>query len=127
MFSATAKPVRSAAWRISLWGTVAFACGTLLIFMSLHGVVARDIQRRTDTWLTGEAAVLSDVAARTPKDALYGRVVGEIAELASREVPNRLRQSGGQTGGQNNSVFFCRLQPMDRWSYGLVQAMVRSI
>jgi signal transduction histidine kinase len=102
MFSATAKPVRSAAWRISLWGTVAFACGTLLIFMSLHGVVARDIQRRTDTWLTGEAAVLSDVAERTPKNALYGRVVGEIAELASREVPNRLRS----TGGQNNSVFF---------------------
>jgi signal transduction histidine kinase len=102
MFSVTAKPVRSAAWRISLWGTVAFACGTLLIFMSLHDVVARDIQRRTDTWLTGEAAVLSDVAERTPKNALYGRVVGEIAELASREVPNRLRSSGGQ----NNSVFF---------------------
>lgn len=101
MFSATAKPARSAAWRISLWGTVAFACGTLVIFMSLHDVVARDIQHRTDTWLTGEAAVLSDIAERTPKNALYGRVVGEIAELASHEVPNRSRATGGQ-----NTVFF---------------------
>ena len=102
MYSGTAKTVRSAAWRVSLWGTVAFACGTLLIFMSLHGVVASDVQRRTDTWLTGEAGVLSDVAERTPKDALYNRVVGEIAELASREVPNRTRA----TGGENDWVFF---------------------
>jgi len=32
--------------------------------------------------------VLGDVAQRTPKDALYSRVLGEGAELASREVPN---------------------------------------
>ena len=66
MFSGTAKPImRSAAWRISLWATLAFACGTMVVFVFLQQFVAGDIQRRTDAWLTGEAGVLGDVAART--------------------------------------------------------------
>src|SRR5271168_3433400 len=102
MFSKTAKPImRSAAWRISMWATLAFACGTMVVFVFLHQFVAGDIQRRTDAWLTGEAGVLSDVAARTPTGALYGRVVREIAELASREVPH----SRGADAGANDSVF----------------------
>ena len=41
MSSKTAKPVmHSAAWRISLWATLAFACGTLLVFVFLHQFVA---------------------------------------------------------------------------------------
>src|ERR1700734_3067126 len=68
----------------------------------LHRFVANDIQRRSDAWLSGEVGVLGDVAARTPKDRLYRRVVGEVAELASREVPNRQRLSGNE----NDSVFF---------------------
>ena len=103
MFSRTAKPkMRSAAWRISLWATLAFACGTVVVFIFLHQFVAGDIQRRTDAWLAGEAGVLSDVAGRTPKNALYGRVVREVAELASREVP----YSRGANAGLNDSVFF---------------------
>jgi hypothetical protein len=107
MSSATAKPagkprMRSAAWRISLWATLAFAFGTMVVFIFLHNFVASDIQRRTDAWLSGEVEVLSDVAERTPKDALYGRVVSEVAELASREIPNRQRSNDGL----NDSVFF---------------------
>src|SRR5580692_10817527 len=103
MFSRTAKPImRSAAWRISLWATLAFACGTMVVFVFLHQFVAGDIQRRTDAWLTGEVEVLGDVAKRTPKDALYGRVVREVAELASREVPHKR----GANAGPNDSVFF---------------------
>lgn len=94
--------MRSAAWRISLWATLAFAIGTMLVFAMLHRFVASDIQRRSDAWLSGEVEVLGDVAQRTPKDRLYGRVVGEVAELASREIPNRQRSSGNE----NNSVFF---------------------
>jgi len=45
---------------------------------------------------------LSDVAGRTPTDRLYGRVVGEVAELASREVPDRSHNKGAS----NDSVFF---------------------
>ncbi len=103
MFSKTAKPVlHSAAWRISLWATLAFACGTMLVFVFLHRFVAGDIQRRSDAWLSGEVEVLGDVAERTPKDALYDRVVGEVAELAGKEVPNReLSESSS-----NDSVFF---------------------
>jgi hypothetical protein len=81
--------MRSAAWRISLWASLAFAIGTMLVFAMLHRFGANDIQRRSDAWLSGEVEVLSDVAERTPKDRLYRRVVGEVAELASREVPNR--------------------------------------
>src|SRR5271156_5660402 len=103
MSSKTANPVmRSAAWRISLWATLAFAIGIMLVFVMLHRFVANDIQRRSDAWLTGEVAVLGDVAGRTPKDRLYGRVVREVAELASREVPNKLRSNGSE----NDSVFF---------------------
>jgi signal transduction histidine kinase len=94
--------MRSAAWRISLWGTLAFACGTMFVFMFLHRFVADDIQRRSDAWLTGEVGTLSDVAGRTPKDRLYGRVVGEVAEMASREVPGR-RVAHGEA---SDSVFF---------------------
>ena len=100
MFSETAKPImRSAAWRISLWATLAFACGTMGVFVFLHQFVAGDIQRRTDAWLTGEVGVLGDVAQRTPKDRLYGRVVREVAELASREVPQK---AGGASAGLND-------------------------
>src|SRR5277367_2846401 len=103
MSSKTVNPVmHSAAWRISLWATLAFAIGTMLVFAMLHRFVANDIQRRSDAWLTGEVAVLGDVAGRTPKDRLYGRVVREVAELASREVPNKLRSNSNE----NDSVFF---------------------
>ncbi len=106
MSSKTVNPImRSAAWRISLWATLAFAAGTLLVFIMLHRFVANDIQRRSDAWLSGEVEVLGDVAARTPKDRLYHRVVGEVAELASREVPNRLRSDGHG----NDSVFFIQV------------------
>ena len=96
--------MRSAAWRISLWATLAFAIGTMFVFAMLHQFVADDIQRRTDAWLSGEVEVLGDVAERTPKDRLYSRVVGEVAELASKEVPNRQRSSKDQD--ENDSVFF---------------------
>jgi signal transduction histidine kinase len=114
MFSKTAKPImRSAAWRISLWATLAFACGTMVVFIFLHQFVAGDIQRRTDAWLAGEAGVLSDVAGRTPKGVLYRRIVGEVAELASREVPHKREDNAGL----NDSVFF--LQTAADGSVGL--------
>jgi signal transduction histidine kinase len=103
MSSKTGRPqVRSAAWRISLWATLAFAFGTMLVFVFLHRFVEHDIQQRSDAWLSGEVETLGDVAEHTPNDALYGRVVGEVAELASREIPNRFRSEDTS----NNSVFF---------------------
>lgn len=103
MSSKSDKPVmHSAAWRISLWATVAFAFGTLLVFVFIEQFVANDIQRRSDAWLSGEVEVLGDVAERTPNDALYGRVVSEVAELASKEVPNR---QPSETPA-NDAVFF---------------------
>src|SRR6202789_1330815 len=103
MFSKTAKPImRSAAWRISMWATLAFACGTMVVFIFLHQFVAGDIQRRTDAWLAGEAGVLSDVAGRTPRGRLYARGGGAGAGLRSREVPHKR----GANAGLNDSVFF---------------------
>jgi signal transduction histidine kinase len=103
MFSGTAKPkMTSAAWRISLWATLAFALGSMVVFIFLHRFVAGDIERRTDAWLTGEVVVLRDVAEKTPKQWLSMRLVGEVAELASREVP--FKQRSDKT--LNDSVFF---------------------
>jgi signal transduction histidine kinase len=93
---------RSAAWRISLWATIAFALGTMLVFVFLHRFVANDIRQRSDAWLSGEVGVLGHVARRTPKDALYGRVVREMAELAAREVPT----GRSSDSAPNDSVFF---------------------
>ncbi len=103
MSSETSKPVaRSAAWRISFWGTLGFALGTLLVFVFLHQFIANDIQRRNDAWLWGEVSLLGDVAERTPRDALYSQVVGEMAEVVRKEVPNKKRAlSHG-----NDQVFF---------------------
>jgi signal transduction histidine kinase len=101
----TSFSTHSAAWRISLWATVAFAAGALLVFASLHQFVANDIQRRSDAWLSGEVGTLSDVAGRTPKDRLYNRVVREVAELASKEVPNRQRNDAPE----NDAVFFLQV------------------
>lgn len=98
----TKPPMRSSAWRISLWATLAFAVGTTVVFVFLQSFVAGDIQRRTDAWLSGEVEVLGDVAEHTPKDALYDRVVGEVAELAAREVPNKLASESKP----NDAVFF---------------------
>jgi signal transduction histidine kinase len=103
MSSRTDKPpMRSAAWRISLWATLAFACGTMVVFIFLQSFVEKDIQRRSDAWLSGEVETLGDVAERTPRDALYDRVLGEVAELAAREVPNK---EASETES-NDSVFF---------------------
>jgi signal transduction histidine kinase len=104
----TNNPImQSAAWRVSLWATLAFAIGTMVVFVMLHNYFATDIQRRSDAWLAGEVEVLGDVAARTPKDRLYNRVVREVAQLASREVPNKL--PGSTT--ENDSVFFLQTNP----------------
>jgi signal transduction histidine kinase len=115
MSSKTTNPImHSAAWRISLWATLAFAIGTMLVFTMLQRFVANDIQRRSDAWLSGEVEVLGDVAVRTPKDRLYSRVVREVAELASKEVPNKLRSNGNE----NDSVFFLQAEddgPLKLW------------
>src|SRR6202522_3107579 len=71
MSSKAPNPItRSAAWRISLWASLAFAIGTMLVFAMLHRFVADDIQRRSDAWLSGRGGVLGVGAARTPKDRL---------------------------------------------------------
>ena len=103
MSSKSGRPaMRSAAWRISLWATVAFAFGTMVVFFVLDRFVASDIHQRADAWLAGEVEVLADVAERTPNDALYNRVVGEVAELAAHEVPDKLASGVVDDG----SVFF---------------------
>lgn len=92
----------TAAWRLSIWPTLAFAIGTAITFSIVYVLVARGIRDRSDAWLSGEADVLAQVAQDTPRDHLYGRIVGEVAELATREVPDE-RNAQGQ---KLNSVFF---------------------
>jgi signal transduction histidine kinase len=81
----------------------------MVVFVFLHRFMSNDIQRRSDAWLSGEVEVLGDVAERTPKDALYGRVVKEVAELASKEVPNKQKSDEVL----NNSVFFLQANSDD--------------
>jgi signal transduction histidine kinase len=108
MFSNMPKNLHTtAAWRISLWATLAFALGTAVAFAVMYILVAQGIRERIDTWLTGEAGVLAEVSADTPTGDLHRRMVGEVAELAAREVPEE-RNPGG---GSMSSVFFLVTDP----------------
>ena len=90
----------TAAWRISIWTTLAFAIGTALAIV--YFLVAKTLQDRSDAWLSGEADVLARVSADSPRDRLYNRIVRETAELAAHELPDE-RNARGQN---MNSVFF---------------------
>lgn len=83
----------SAAWRISFWGTLVFALGSVIIFFFLHQYIAADIERRNDAWLWGEAELLGEIAERTPRDALYSQVVSEIAQIVWKELPTSHRSA----------------------------------
>lgn len=108
MFSGTDREQRgTAAWRISLWGSVAFAIGTAVVFFFLQHFLAAEIQDRADSWLTGELGVLADIAERTSPTHLRDTIIREVAELASREVP---RETQGASA-TNRSVFFLQLSP----------------
>ncbi len=97
----------SAAWRIAIWPTAAFAVGSALAFLIMYLLIARDIQKRSDAWLSGEAETLNDVSGNTTRDDLYDRLVGEVAELASREVVG----ADDSSGDHPTSVFFLETTP----------------
>lgn len=78
-----------------------------MAFSIMYLLIARDIKSRSDAWLTGEAEVLADVSENTPRDEVYGRLVQEVAELASREVPG----SSDASGQHQVSVFFLKTSP----------------
>ena len=107
MFSKIPKLRSTAAWRISAWTTLAFAVGSTIAFAVVYVVVSTVIQERSDAWLSGEADVLADVSRNTARDALYDRVVEEVAELASREVHDELDEVGHHV----NAVFFLQVGP----------------
>ena len=97
----------TAAWRISIWTTLAFALGTAGAFSIVYFLVAQGIRERSDTWLSGEAEVLAQVSVDTPSDHLYKRIVREVAELATQEVPDERNARGERL----NSVFFLAIDP----------------
>jgi signal transduction histidine kinase len=97
----------TAAWRISIWTTLAFAVGTAIAFFILYRLVAEGVRQHVDAWLTGEAEVLAQVSADTPRDNVYDRIVEEVAELATQEVPKEVNKQGQQL----NLVFFLQIEP----------------
>ena len=101
---------KTAAWRIAIWTTLAFSIGTFIAFFIVYVFVAQEIRSRTDAWLTGESHVLAEVAKQTPRDDLYNRIVGEVAELASQEVTDEKNKRGERI----NSVFFLETSEKDQ-------------
>lgn len=95
---------RTAAWRLALRSTGVFAAGCAAVFLVMYILVARTVRERSDSWLIGESETLKQVALNTPRDALYDRIVEEVAELASQEVSYDAR--GGHVTG--NTVFFAQ-------------------
>ena len=94
---------RTAAWRVALRTTLVFAAGSAAVFLAMYFIVARTVRERSDSWLTGESETLRQVALSTPRDALYDRIVEEVAELATQEFS---WESGEHTTA--NTVFFAQ-------------------
>ena len=92
---------RTAAWRLALRSTIVFAGSSALVFFMMYSLVARAVRERSDSWLIGESETLRQVALTTPKDALYARIVGEVAELATQEFA-----FDSHDDDASNTVFF---------------------
>jgi len=95
-------PYNTAAWRICLWTTVAFAIGAAVALAITYLLVGSTVRARSDAWLSGEAEVLAEVAGEQPRSGLYNRVIEEVAELAAQEIVD----DRGRNGQRLNSVFF---------------------
>ena len=83
-----------------------------MAFSIVYFLVAQGLRERSDTWLSGEAEVLAQVSADTPSDRLYTRIVREVAELATQEVPDERNARGERL----NSVFFLVTNPINSGS-----------
>ena len=101
---------RTAAWRLALRSTIVFAVSSAVIFMLMYGLVAGAIRERGDSWLIGESETLKQVAITTPRDALYTRIVEEVAELATQE----LAYDGKGHHSATNTVFFLQTDDSGR-------------
>lgn len=105
MFSRISRSFyRTAAWRLAMRSTIVFAAGSAAVFLLMYGIVASAVRARGDSWLIGESETLKQVALSTPRDALYGRILGEVAELATQEFADYAQ--GGGRRADANTVFF---------------------
>ncbi len=93
---------RTAAWRLALRSTIVFALGSAAVFMLMYGLVADAVRDRGDSWLIGESETLKELAVSTPRDSIYGRIVEEVAEMATQE----LAYDGKGRHVGTNTVFF---------------------
>lgn len=93
---------RTAAWRLALRSTIVFAGSSALVFFMMYSLVARAVREHSDSWLVGESETLRQVALTMPRDALYSRIVGEVAELATQEFAF----DGSGNHSTPNTVFF---------------------
>ena len=93
----------TAAWRISIWTTLAFALGSAIAFAIVYTLVTEDAQARRDAWLTGEAGTLADVAVKLPRDASFPTRMKEVAEFATRDV---LQEHSSHLMPGEDTVFF---------------------
>ena len=106
--------MRSAAWRISLLATLAFACGTLVVFVFLHSLCPTTSS--VEVMHGSQARLECSGMLRSGRRKMHSMaaVVGEVAELAAREVPNR----SASEDNANDSVFF-----LQTGSDGFAQAL----
>ena len=76
----------------------------------MYSLVAGAVRERGDSWLIGESETLKQVAITTPRDALYGRIIDEVAELATQE----LAYDGKGHHSATNTVFFLQTDESGR-------------
>src|SRR3954451_15446685 len=98
-------PTKTAAWRLSIWTTIAFAVASAIAFGIVYYMVSLGIRERSDQWLIGESETLKEVSDATPRDNLYQRVMEETAGNAAREIPGE-REAEEEN---QNAVFFLQI------------------
>ncbi|MFQ5700215.1 MAG: ATP-binding protein [Acidobacteriota bacterium] len=93
---------KTAAWRLSMLTTIAFAIGTAASLVIAHLMVSHTIRERSDVWLRGEIEVLADITEITQPTGARIQQLKNAAELALQEVAPK---TAGQ-GSPGVPVFF---------------------
>lgn len=98
----------TAAWRLSVLSTMAFAVGTAIAFSAAYFMISRSILNRVDVWLTGEVEAIAQSVSDSSRDRAVQQLKSEVQELEHFvvQLPGKASDEEDET-----ALFFVMLDP----------------